>query len=196
VHEESPVRPLLERAARGNESAWREIVDRFSPLVAAVCRGYGITGPDAEDVAGSVWLRLVSKLDSIREPEALPGWLRSTVRNECRTLLRHTSRQIPTDLIDTTIDPDVDNELIDAERHAAVRAAVRRMPARDLELLSLLFADPPRPYKEISSTLGIPIGAIGPTRARCLARARTTPAIAALLADRRHGPTRPERLSA
>jgi len=174
---------LLENAAGGNESAWREIIDRFSPLVVTICRGYGITGPDAEDVAGSVWLRLVTKLGTIREPDALPGWLRTTVRNECRTLLRHTSRQIPTDteLIGGAVDAEVDSSLIGAERRAAVRDAVERLPARDLELLSMLFADPPKPYKEISSTLGIPVGAIGPTRARCLARARTTPAVAALL---------------
>lgn len=140
---------------------------------------------DAEDVAGSVWLRLVTSLTSLREPEALPGWLRTTVRNECLMLLRHRNRQVPTDdiVIVAVFDTEVDTNLIGAERRAAAREAVNLLPARDLELLTLLFADPPKPYKEISSTLGIPVGAIGPTRARCLARARRTPAVAALLAD-------------
>lgn len=189
MHYQSPVRPLLDSAACGTESAWREIMDRYSPLVRAVCRGYGITGTDAEDVAGAVWLRLVANLRSIREPEALPGWLRTTVRNECLLALRHKSRQIPTDttLMGEVVESEADANLIGAERRAAVRDGVAQLPARDLELLSMLFADPPMPYKKISSTLGIPVGAIGPTRARCLARARTTPAIAALLADRRPG---------
>jgi RNA polymerase sigma factor (sigma-70 family) len=184
-YQNTPVKPLLEGAARGTESAWREIITRYSPLVLAVCHDYGVSGVDAEDIAGSVWLRLVDKLTSIREPEALPGWLRTTVRNECLMLLRHRNRQVPTDDILTgeVVDADVDSNLIGAERRAAARDAVGRLPAKDLELLTLLFADPPKPYKEISSTLGIPVGAIGPTRARCLARARSTPAVAALLAE-------------
>lgn len=76
--------------------------------------------------------------------------------------------------------------LIDAERHAAGRRAFTQLPRRDQQLLSRLFADPPKSYKEISTVLGIPVGAIGPTRARCLTRARRTPAIPALLLANRH----------
>jgi len=187
MHYDSPVAPLLESAARGTESAWQEIVARYSPLVLAVCRDYGLSGVDIEDVAGSVWLRLVANVSRIREPEALPGWLRTTVRHECLMLLRHKNRQIPTEgtLIGGTTEPEIDAELIGAERRAAARDAFALLPERDRELLSMLFADPPKPYQEISSALGIPVGAIGPTRARCLARARRTPAVAALLGEAR-----------
>jgi DNA-directed RNA polymerase specialized sigma24 family protein len=82
MHYDSPVAPLLESAARGSESAWQEIVTRYSPLVLAVCRDYGLSGVDIEDIAGSVWLRLVANVSRIREPAALPGWLRTTVRHE------------------------------------------------------------------------------------------------------------------
>ncbi|HEV2782538.1 MAG TPA: sigma-70 family RNA polymerase sigma factor [Actinophytocola sp.] len=190
MHHDSPVAPLLENAARGMESAWAEIVKRYAPLVFSVCQRYGIGGADAQDVAGSVWLRLVSNLRTIREPEALPGWLLTTARHECLMLLRHKNRQIPTDgaLFGAVVDHDIDASLIGDERRAAARAAFAALPPRDRQLLSMLFSDPPKPYKEISSTLGIPVGAIGPTRARCLSRARRTPAIAALLvADRPDG---------
>jgi RNA polymerase sigma factor (sigma-70 family) len=185
MHHDSPVAPLLESAARGTESAWQKIVERYTPLVGSVCRGHGIRGADAEDVAGSVWLRLVANLAGIREPEALPGWLRTTTRHECLMLLRHHSRQIPvdTELGGAGTDPELDAALLGAERRAAARAAFAALPRRDRELLGMLFADPPAPYREISAALGIPVGAIGPTRARCLDRARRTPAIAALLAD-------------
>jgi RNA polymerase sigma factor (sigma-70 family) len=178
-----PVAPLLENAARGVESAWRELVKRYSPLLIAVCHRYRISDADAQDVAASVWLRLVTSLPSIRDPDALPGWLQTTARRECLMLLRHSTRQIPTDdaLIESTTDPDFDANLIGEERRAAARAAVAQLPARDRTLLSMLFSDPPTPYREISSTLGIPIGAIGPTRARCLTRARRTPAVVALV---------------
>jgi RNA polymerase sigma factor (sigma-70 family) len=186
---ESPVAPLLESAARGTESAWREIIARYSPLVLAVCRDYGLTGADVDDVTGSVWLRLVANVTRIREPEALPGWLRTTIRHECLMLLRHKNRRIPTErlLIDGGTEPEIDASLMAEERRAAARAAFARLPDRDRELLGMLFSDPPRSYQEISSTLGIPVGAIGPTRARCLARARRTPAIAALLLAEHRG---------
>jgi RNA polymerase sigma factor (sigma-70 family) len=182
MYHDSPATQLLECAAHGMESAWREIVKRFSPLIFAICRRYGIGGVDIQDVAGEVWVKLLANVNEIREPNALPGWLRTTVRNECLGLLRARSRQIPTD---TDLDgeahqPEVDAKLIGEERHHAARQALAHLSQRDRQLMSMLFSDPPTPYKEISSTLGIPVGAIGPTRARCLTRARRTPAVAAL----------------
>jgi RNA polymerase sigma factor (sigma-70 family) len=180
---ESPV-PLLENAARGAEWAWRDIVDRYSSLVLSVCAQYRLGNADAQDVSGAVWLRLVANLTHIREPEALPGWLRTTTRHECLRLLRHQNRQVPTDdpLLGELTEPAFDAGLIGAERRAAARRACARLPVRDRELLALLFCDPPKSYREISATLGIPVGSIGPSRARCLARVRRMPAIAALLA--------------
>lgn len=183
---DSPIKPLLESAALGQESAWREIVRRYYPLFLTVCRAHGLGAVDVEDVTGSVWLRLVANIARIREPAALPGWLQTTVRHECLALLRHKSRHVPTDrtLFVDVDEPEVGTSLIDAERRAAAREAIEQLSDRDRTLLSMLFSDPPTPYQEISSTLGIPVGSIGPTRARCLARARRVPAVAALLTDR------------
>ena len=195
VYRDAPVEPLLAQAAQGMDSAWREIVQRYAPLVFAVCHRHGIGGADAQDVAGAVWLGLVAHLGRIREPEALPGWIATTAKNECLAQLRHKRRHVPTDtdrldavldaVVDAVVDAGPDATLIAAERDDAARAAFARLPERDQNLLSMLFADPPVPYKEISSTLGIPVGAIGPTRARCLSRARRTPAVAALVAAER-----------
>ena len=68
-----------------------------------------------------------------------------------------------------------------AERDAVLRAAFGRLPLRDQRLLSLLMADPPVSYAEISARLGIPVGSIGPSRGRCLDRLRQDPAIALLI---------------
>jgi RNA polymerase sigma factor (sigma-70 family) len=188
MHHDSPA-PLLESAARGQEWAWRALFDRYSTLVSSVCRQYRLGAADAQDVSGAVWLRLVANLPDIRDPEALPGWLRTTARHECLRLLRHRSRQIPTESPECgePADPGFDAALIVEERRVAVRHAFAQLPRRDRRLLSLLLCDPPKSYREISSALGIPIGSIGPSRARCLARARRTPAIAALLTDDPHG---------
>ena len=102
-------------------------------------------------------------------------------------LLRRRRREVPTtgELLDRLIELEPDAALIGEERRDAARAACAHLSVKDQQLLAMLFADPPKPYKEISSVLGIPVGAIGPTRARCLTRARRSPAIAGLLAS--HG---------
>jgi RNA polymerase sigma factor (sigma-70 family) len=183
---ESPVTALLESAAHGVESAWRELVERYAPLVSTVCGRHGLSGADAEDVSGEVWLQLVSKLHTIRTPEALPGWLTTTTRHECLTLLRRKQRQLPSDHeIAADADPEAETSLLARERRDAVRQALARLPERERKLLSMLFSDPPAPYTAISSALGMPVGAIGPTRQRCLARMRRSPALTALLLDER-----------
>lgn len=184
---DSPVTVLLERAAQGVESAWSEIFNRYSPLVYSVCRRHGIVGTDADDVSGSVWLGLVASMVRIREPEALPSWLVTTARRECLKLLRDRQRQIPdgTEFVIET-ESDTDTWLLAEERRDAVRAAFELLPQRDRVLLAMLCSDPPATYVEISARLGIPVGAVGPTRQRCLARARRIPAIAALLAVDHH----------
>jgi RNA polymerase sigma factor (sigma-70 family) len=178
---------LLENAARGAEWAWRDLVVRYSSLVSSVCAQYRLGAADAQDVSGAVWLRLVANLTHIREPDALPGWLLTTTRHECLRLLRHSNRQVPTDspTLGELTDPGFDATLIGAERRVAARQACARLPRRDRELLALLFCDPPKSYREISVTLGIPVGSIGPSRARCLTRLRRMPSIAALLAEDR-----------
>jgi RNA polymerase sigma factor (sigma-70 family) len=188
MREESPVGVLLESATAGAEPAWREIVSRYSPLVSTMCRRHRITGTDAEDVAGSVWLRLVTKLPTIREPKALPKWLMTVTTRECLALLRDKGRHVPHEDVDDVVAAE-ELSLLRGEREDAVREALSALSGRDRELLALLFADPPVPYAKISARLGMPIGAIGPTRQRCLARVRRVPSIAALLGDR-HARTR------
>ena len=74
-----------------------------------------------------------------------------------------------------------DQELLAAERHAALRDALSRLPQDGQQLIALLIADPPIPYAEISTRLGIPVGSIGPNRSRCLDRLRRDPALTALI---------------
>jgi len=173
---------LLESAAEGSPLAWREIVERYSSLILAICHRYSIRDADAQDVCGAVWLRLVTGLTSIREPKALPGWLVTTSRHECLMLLRHHGRQTPVDTWPARepADPGLDALLVADERRQTAHRVLAELPARDRRLLTMLFSDPPTPYRQISATLGIPVGAIGPTRARSLARARRTRAIATL----------------
>ena len=184
MRDESSVAELVERAKEGDQFAWDQIVERYATLVWSVCRRHGLTGADADDVGASVWLRLVERLGTIREPAALPGWLRTTTQRECLHLLRAKSRQIPVadeDRMVNGADPASDEWLLTQELHIALRQAFAQLPDRCQELLSMLFDDPSKSYAEIGAKLGMTTGGIGPNRMRCLEKLRRNPVIAALL---------------
>jgi RNA polymerase sigma factor (sigma-70 family) len=181
MRDDPTVVALLAQAGQGVQSAWDQLVERYAPLVWSICRRYGVTGTDADDVGGVVWLTLVTSMATIRDPAALPGWLATTARRECLALLHRRHRQIPVEepMIVDDMGP-ADESLLIEERRIALRDACAELPDRDRELLSLLFADPPVSYAKISARLGMPIGAIGPTRQRCLERLRRCRALATL----------------
>jgi len=172
---------LVSAARAGDRQAWDALVERFSPLIWSICRRHQLSRDDAEDVSQSIWLRLVNHLDKIREPAALAGWLSTATRRECQHLW---SRAVTCELDTETVRDEragVDQDLLASERHAALREAFAQLPQDGQELIGMLIADPPVPYAEISSRLGIPVGSIGPTRSRCLDRMRRHPTIAALI---------------
>lgn len=179
---------LVTRAAGGDQDAWNDIVDRYAPLVYAICTRYRLGTHDIEDVGQSVWLLLVEQLGRLREPAALPGWLATTTARECLRVVTTARRaeRLATGPDGSAVfvdDRAIDDEILAAERHAALRAAFAELPARCQQLLSMLVSDPPRSYAEIHDELGVPVGSIGPQRARCLDRLRRSAALAALDED-------------
>ena len=186
MYSDPQVIELVKRAGVGEESAWHELVERYSTLIWSICRRHELGRADAEDVTQAVWLHLVKYVDSLRDPAALPGWLVTTTRRECCRVRQSRCRPADVQISETENlwddqMPTADDELLMAERHAALREAFTDLPANCRQLLSLLITDPPTPYAEISARLGIPIGSIGPNRSRCLQRLRRHPAIAALI---------------
>jgi len=180
------VTDLVTRARDGDQQAWDALVDRHAPLIWSICRRYRLDAADAQDVAQTVWLRLIDQLDKIRDPAAIAGWLSTTTRRECCRAMRAARRpQATWPELDAETIPDVqartaEQELLAAERHAALREALAQLTPRERQLMAVLTADPPVSYAEISARLGIPVGSIGPTRGRCLDKLRRYPAIAAL----------------
>src|ERR1039457_3549824 len=141
-------------------------------------RHYQVAAADAQDVSQTVWLRLVETLASLRQPDALPGWLATTAQRECS---RHVQRGRRVQSVDphtnsamqqcsTTVDLDAD--ILRAELRQALRDGLSELSARDQWLLRLRAADPPKTYGEISQLLGMPSGSVGPTVRRSLDRLR------------------------
>jgi len=181
------VTELVIRARDGDKQAWDALVERFAPLIWSLCCRHRLGRQDAEDVGQTVWLQLVDQLDKIRDPAALPGWLATAIRRECLRVLRtargpHVARnELDAETIPDDRAPLADQELLMAERHAALREAFAHLPPYGQQLIALLMEDPPVPYTQIAARLGIPVGSIGPTRRRFLDKLRRHPAIADLI---------------
>jgi RNA polymerase sigma factor (sigma-70 family) len=178
---------LVAAAAQGDEEAWGELVDRYTPLLVSVLLRFRLSSAERQDVAQTVWLRLIEHLGSLREPRALPQWLITTAKREALRSATASTRTRPADLQDEAwasrlvSEDDQDADLVRSERHAALLEGFAVLSPRQRQLLLMLSEDPPVPYAEISRRTGIPVGAIGPTRARALERLRRTPAVQQLV---------------
>ncbi len=171
------VATLVDAAAQGDQDAWNALVDRFASLVWAVARGYRLNAADAADVSQTTWLRLVEHLHRIEQPERVGAWLVTTARRESLRVLRIGGRQIPRGddlevLADPAPSPTLDHDLLAAERDDLVAQLIEKLPPRSQLLLRLLNADSPLSYREVSEVMSMPIGSIGPTRARALEQLR------------------------
>jgi RNA polymerase sigma factor (sigma-70 family) len=167
---------LVAAARDGDGAAWDALVERYCGLVWAVARAHRLGQADAADVSQTVWLRLVENLGRIRDPDHLGGWLRTTTRNECLRVLRRGGREFPDDDAQQDLPADradsPEDRLLAGERDRVVWRAVSGLSERCRELLRVLAYSPDASYADISSSLGLPVGSIGPTRARCLAHLR------------------------
>jgi RNA polymerase sigma factor (sigma-70 family) len=179
---------LVTRARNGEKQAWDALVERYAPLIWSICRSHRLAGADADDVGQRVWLQLLDQLDKIRDPAALPGWLATTARRECTRVQRgaHAAGHgLDTGTTAGHQGQTAEEQLLAAERHAALREAFARLPPCCQRLITLLIQDPPVPYATISTKLNIPVGSIRPNRRRCLDKLRRDPAIAALISPGR-----------
>jgi RNA polymerase sigma factor (sigma-70 family) len=178
--------PLVAAAAGGDADAWAALVARFGPVLRTVARDHHLQPHDADDVAAACWLALFEGLDGLRDPDRLHAWLVTAARRQALRARRHHARVVPVPMEaapDEAVAPDgAAPAAIAADRARALRAAVARLPHRQRVLLEALLAEPEPSYAEVAARLGMPRGAVGPTRLRGLERLRRDPALAAALA--------------
>lgn len=178
---------LVSAVIAGDRDAWGTLVERHSQTVWLATGKFDLDRATRLDVTQTVWLRLFDRIHQIREPERLPGWLAIAARNECVDVLRRRSRHFSlSDDYEVASDaPPLDADMERTQMVGAVSEALTELDERCRALLQLLVADPPVSYEEISKQLDIPIGSIGPTRARCLQKLKSRPAIARIIQDLR-----------
>lgn len=176
---------LLKRVRAGDQDAWNALVARYTPLLRARIACWRLQEADAFDVTQTTWMRLAENIHRIHTPAHLGGWLATVVTRECQRVARGRSRAV---LAEDTValvpdpGPGPEQRAVDGDVHRMLRSAVDGLPQHRRELLLALFADDRRPYAEIARCLGVPIGAIGPTRARMLGDLRKALALSGVAA--------------
>ena len=125
--------------------------------------------PAAEDAVQEAFCGLYRRWHSLADPAKALTYVRSSVINGCRTVLRRRRRQAGTD--PSTGDPPGESAealALIGEEHRQVLAAIRRLPARQREVLVLRF------YldldeEEIAASMRISRGTVKSTTSRALA---------------------------
>lgn len=153
---------------RNDAGSWEALIRRYQNLIYSVPIKYRFSLQDSSDIFQSVCLILMEKLKTLRNTETLASWLYTTTRRQCWKFARKRSREV--ELEDQEVgmeDPEGDRLVL----HHQLQRGLEQLSDKCRELLtSLYFSEPPLSYDEVVVRLGIPLGSIGPTRARCLER--------------------------
>lgn len=168
----------------GDRAAFDELVETVTPLLWQTVRRAGVEQTAAEDVIQTVWLSLLRSAGSIRDPQTVVKWLLTSARREAWRISKRTRA----DVVRTAAVFGVDGEevmslpdqreagpeevVLRDDRQQQLWQHVQNLPPRCRQLIGVIaFADKPD-YALIAESLGMPVGSIGPTRGRCLAKLR------------------------
>jgi RNA polymerase sigma factor (sigma-70 family) len=170
---------LLISVQKGDQESFEKLAQHYTPLLWSITRSHGLSETDANDVIQTTWLRFVENRDRLSSSTELGGWLAATARREAMRVRRLSDRTAPTPLHGPDDMPERESEepspedvVMNAERRRALLQAMEQLTPHCRRLIKILMADPSPSYAEISAALGIPIGSIGPNRARCVQRLR------------------------
>jgi RNA polymerase sigma factor (sigma-70 family) len=178
-----PTQTLASRAAAmfrgyraGDERKIGELVTLVTPILWHTARAQRLDRERAEDVVQSTWLALMRSAETITDPQAILQWLIVSTRREAWRVVKREDRAEPRDLDDdelVTHGRDLPEEqVLQSDVDARLWQHIAQLPDRCRALLRVIaFADRPD-YATIAESLGMPVGSIGPTRGRCLAKLR------------------------
>lgn len=153
----------------GHESAWSELVTRNGRLVYSIPLRYRLDAQTCEDIFQDVFATLIKQLPKIRNQQALPKWLITTTHRMCRVWIKKASRRKGEYAEAIESDNAPPDQVIRWERQHLVRQALGQLGGRCEQLLATLYQNPTDVrYTDVSEKLDMPVGSIGPTRARCL----------------------------
>src|SRR4051794_32940296 len=90
-----PDAEVLERLRRGDDRAFAEVVDRWSPAMLRVARAYVSSIESAQDAVQDAWLGVVRGLGPFEGRSSLRTWVFTILVNRARTRERREARSVP-----------------------------------------------------------------------------------------------------
>ena len=165
---------LVAECLKGNEEAWRALVNKYQRLIYSVPIKYGASVEDAADILQSVCMELFSELSKLQKAESLKAWLMVVTSRKCFHWHRQKRMELGLENIEDEYPQKVAvaaPEIVEAEKEQLLREGIAQLSPRCQQLVRLLFyQQPPLPYAEVAQRIGLATGSIGFTRARCLER--------------------------
>lgn len=153
---------------RGEQRAWNTLIDRYARLVYSVPRRYRLSEADADDVFQAVWISVHRSLDSLKDHSRLSAWLLTTAHRESWRVGRKANKYPGLDDVIANVAAPEDDQIVAWERQDIVHKGLAELGGKCEKLLRALFLEADEPsYEEIAKRMGMKIGSIGPTRARC-----------------------------
>lgn len=168
---------LFTRWRCGDSGALDQLVRTSTPSLWHLARAYGLERHAAEDVVQTTWMALVRHGDQIEDARTVSAWLATTTRREAWRVARAASKVTVADehVFDTAAvaDPPAEDSAHEEFERRHLWDAVVRLSHRCQRLLRVIAFDDRPDYRRLASELDMPIGSVGPTRGRCLAKLRT-----------------------
>lgn len=164
---------LIQACRRGDEAAWEALVARYERLVFSIPLNFGLNRQDAADVAQHTFITLMESLHTLREDGNLIGWLGVVARRRTWRWFESGQRHDAEgeEALRTVYDDDAVERQERWEQLQWVYTGLERLDARCKQLLlALYFSEEAPAYTDIAARLGMAVGSVGPTRARCLQR--------------------------
>ena len=155
---------LIQLVQAGDESAFTELMSRYSPRVWKVIIANSRQRRDAEEILMDVWKSVWENISGLRNVESFGGWLHRIAYNACKRYyasLHHSTDEMPYSYADLTdhIDQDAVARFRDIELREAVREAVHHLPYK-MRSVAVLYYLESWSVKEIHAELGLAIGTI------------------------------------
>jgi RNA polymerase sigma factor (sigma-70 family) len=172
-------RDLIQRCRRGSVGAWHQVLNRYERLVFSIPLKYGLSRDDAADVAQLTFTALVQNMDKLAEESRLGAYLSTIARRNTWRLLELNRREIATEHLESTSLAERFVVLGNRDAHSLehweltdwLDTGLSQVSERCRKLLmALYFESNLSSYAEVAEHFGMPLGSVGPTRARCLKR--------------------------
>ena len=155
---------LIQLVQTGDESAFTELMSRYSPRIWKVITANSRQRRDAEEILMDVWKSVWENISGLRSIESFGGWLHRIADNACKRYYaspHHSRGEIPYSHANLTdhIDRDAVARFRETELREAMREAVHHLPDK-VRPVAVLYYLELWDVKEIHVELGLAIGTI------------------------------------